>query len=353
MIGSVFADSPVGVNGPFETTFAFRISQLVSGGADGMCFVIANDPRGATALGDDGQWLGYGYDPINPPSNAINNSLVVEIDTYFGTGDLSDNEISIQTGGNGVNNSDAAFSIGRITPPINMSDGNVHVMRISYTPGTLAVYLDDLVTPKLSVAYDIMAGGTWVVSGTPVGGLGLIGGSQAYVGFASATGLAWEDHDVLWWNWDSSFGPPPVAYCTAKINSLGCVPAIASDGIPSGASSGFTVSATNVRNQKAGVLLYTLDGRKVTPFQGGFVCLAPAIRRTPALNSGGHHFLLKDCSGGWRIDMNAFAAGVMGGQPAAGLHRPGSSVHCQWWGRDPDDPFGSALTDALRYELAP
>jgi hypothetical protein len=146
---------------------------------------------------------------------------------------------------------------------------------------------------------------------------------------------------------------PPVSYCTAKPNGIGCIPAIGWEGHPSGANSGFTVSSTNVRNQKVGVLLYTLDGRDVMPFQGGYLCLASPIRRTPGRNSNGSHYLVVDCSGGWRIDMNAFAAGAIGGQPAAGLHRPGSSVHCQWWGRDPGDPFGSALTDALQYEIAP
>jgi len=147
---------------------------------------------------------------------------------------------------------------------------------------------------------------------------------------------------------------PPLAYCTAKPNSIGCVPAISSMGSPTGlASFGFTVSATNIRNQTVGVLLYTLDGRDVTPFQGGYLCLATPIRRTPERSSNGDNHPSKNCSGGWRIDMNAFAAGAIGGTPAAGLHAPGSSVHCQWWGRDPGDPFGTALTDGLQYELGP
>ena len=43
----------------------------------------------------------------------------------------------------------------------------------------------------------------------------------------------------------------PIVYCTAKPNSLGCTPSIASSGTPSAsASSGFTVSTTNVLNNK-------------------------------------------------------------------------------------------------------
>jgi len=354
MKGSVFADAPVGVNGPFETTFAFQITQQVSGGADGMCFVIANDPRAATALGDGGTALGYGHDPLNPPSNAIHNSLVIEIDTWLSTGDLSTNEISIQTGGNGVNNPDASFSIGRITPPINMSDGLVHVMRISYTPGTLAVYLDDLVTPKLSVAYDIISGGTWVVSGTPVGGLSLLGGSQAYVGFCSATGGAWENHDVLWWNWDSC--PAALTYCTAKSNALGCIPVIGSSGSPSASSgSGFIVSATQVRNNKNGLLFYGVNGRSALPFQGGFLCVATPVKRTGSTNSGGTPAPANDCTGVYAIDMNLFAVSPGPPLPLPALQVPGTLVNCQWWGRDPGFPApnNTTLSDGLEYQVCP
>jgi hypothetical protein len=143
----------------------------------------------------------------------------------------------------------------------------------------------------------------------------------------------------------------PVAYCTAKTNSLGCIPAIGSSGIPSASvSSGFAVSATNVRNQKVGILLYTLGGRTALPFQGGWLCLAAPIRRTPARGSGGHMPQAHDCSGGYRIDMNAFAAGAVGGTPHPELRVPGMGVHCQWWGRDPGAVAGSSLTDALHYQ---
>ncbi|MDP1794569.1 MAG: hypothetical protein Q8K63_10590, partial [Acidimicrobiales bacterium] len=47
----------------------------------------------------------------------------------------------------------------------------------------------------------------------------------------------------------------PVVYCTAKTNSLGCVPQIAAQGTPSVSSpSGFVVSVSNTRNQREGLL---------------------------------------------------------------------------------------------------
>jgi hypothetical protein len=129
--------------------------------------------------------------------------------------------------------------------------------------------------------------------------------------------------------------------------------AVSNFGDIAAASSGFTVSATDVRNQKTGILLYTLDGRVVVPFQGGWLCLAPPIRRTPALGSGGSMLPAEDCSGRWSIDMSAFAAGVLGGTPEPALREAGTTVHCQLWGRDPGAIAGSSLTDALHYHIVP
>jgi len=146
----------------------------------------------------------------------------------------------------------------------------------------------------------------------------------------------------------------PVAYCTAKINSLGCLPAIYSVGAPStSAPSGFEVRAANVRNQKVGILLYSVTGRAATAFQGGFLCVAPPIRRTPQANSGGTALPTSDCTGEYSIDMNSFAQGLLGGTPSPALVVPGTVVDCQWWGRDPGFPApnNSTLSDALEYTL--
>ena len=49
----------------------------------------------------------------------------------------------------------------------------------------------------------------------------------------------------------------------------------------------FTVTGTNVRNHKSGLLVHGIHGRAAIVFQGGTLCVAPPIRRTPAVSSGG------------------------------------------------------------------
>ena len=102
------------------------------------------------------------------------------------------------------------------------------------------------------------------------------------------------------------FGPDPTTYCTAKTNSLGCVPAIAAVGIPSATSTPFDITAANVLNNKNGLLFYGYNGPTNTPFLGGTLCVAPPLRRTTVQNSGGNP-PPNDCSGSYVLDVVAVA----------------------------------------------
>ena len=148
----------------------------------------------------------------------------------------------------------------------------------------------------------------------------------------------------------------PTSYCTAKTNSLGCIPAISGTGVPSAsAGSGFTVGCTQVRNIKPGLLFYKVNGAQASlTFQCGTLCVGPSgIKRSPAQVAGGNPPPANDCSGTYSLDMNAFAVGALGGNPDPGLQVAGNTVQAQWWGRDQGfpAPCNTTLSDALEYTI--
>ncbi len=185
--GAAFTTTPHVVLGGFDTTFQFRITPPLNGTkAEGMAFVIQNSPAGANALGGAVWGIGYG-----PGANAspLANSLAIEIDTFQDgfLSDTSSNELTVHTNGPANNNENEAFSIGRVTPAVNMSDGASHTMRVLYVPGTLDIFLDNLTAPVLSVPYDFTTGGNFLNNGLSVAGLNLPS-AAAHVGFTATTG---------------------------------------------------------------------------------------------------------------------------------------------------------------------
>ncbi len=137
------------------------------------------------------------------------------------------------------------------------------------------------------------------------------------------------------------------SYCTAKTNSAGCAPAISALGLAS-ASSGavFDVRATNVLNQKLGLLFYGFAPSNA-PFQGGTLCVAPPTLRTPLQSSAGSPSGA-NCTGTFSFDFNDLIAS--GAVPALSA---GQQVFCQYWYRDPASPSTTGLTNGLRFLINP
>lgn len=135
------------------------------------------------------------------------------------------------------------------------------------------------------------------------------------------------------------------SYCTAKVNSLGCTPAVASSGIPSMSSaSSFDVSASMVINNKVGILFYGLAPAAI-PFQGGLLCVQPPIRRTAVQASGGNP-PPNDCTGSFSFDFNAYAQS--GVDPNV---TTGAMLYGQYWSRDPLSPSTTSLSDGLFWTM--
>ena len=145
----------------------------------------------------------------------------------------------------------------------------------------------------------------------------------------------------------SLYPAAPSAYCTAKTNSQGCVPAIGWSGSASVSSAApFTVSCANLLNQVSGLYFYS-HGPGATPFQGGTFCVSTPTRRAPLLNSGGSASGI-DCTGVLAFDFNArIDSGV---DPTL---IAGAEVFVQCWSRDSASPSTTNLSNALRFVINP
>ena len=166
----------------FESQFRFQITDPDSGGGgDGFAFVIQNTSD--SILGGGGGHMGY---------HQIPNSLAIEFDTSQNADDPNDNHVSVHTRGLLRNHSNHSYSLGSFTPSgFKLDEGDIHTVKIAYSPGSLSVFLDDLTNPMLTVPVDLNE-------------LLDLDFGRAYVGFAGATGGGWENHDILDWN----FGHP-------------------------------------------------------------------------------------------------------------------------------------------------
>jgi hypothetical protein len=141
-------------------------------------------------------------------------------------------------------------------------------------------------------------------------------------------------------------GAPAVVYCTAKLNSQLCVPAIAASGYASVSNSApFTISASSILNQKTGLLFYGYQAN-ATSFQGGTLCVHAPIKRTATMNSGGSP-TGTNCTGTFAFDFNALIQA--GGDPLIAI--VGQQVNAQYWSRDPQDPFTTNTTNAVQFAV--
>lgn len=141
------------------------------------------------------------------------------------------------------------------------------------------------------------------------------------------------------------------AFCPPKLNSCGTFPVIEAFGQPSATSgSGYVIQASNAPGQQIGLLVYGDQGQSITPVLGGYLCVAQFNRAVPVVDGVGSS---GSCNGVLSIDMNSFAAGALGGNPQSFLSIPGTTIHTQFWARDPMNSFGALLTAGHSYTVCP
>ena len=160
---------------------------------------------------------------------------------------------------------------------------------------------------------------------------------------ASPDHLARYDLDVV-------TGTPAFPYCTAKSGLVCGTPDMTASGFSSvSSSSGFVIAAGPARPSKQGVLIYTDSGPAATPFNNGLLCISPPVKRATQIFSGGTP---GQCDGVFATDLNAFTAGLIGGNPAPFLSVPGTVVWAQYWGRD-TFATGNFLSQGISFTIGP
>lgn len=175
--GAFWYRKKMSVTKSFTAQFKMKMSKADKerGGADGIAFVIQNDPR-KLGLGQFGESMGYG---------GLANCIVVEFDTYD-NGEGSANHVSIQTGGKGFVSRfrEHTRAISHKVPRLKNS---IRKVKITYAKKLIKVYIDGkfVLKTKINIGKELKLG------------LG-----KAYIGFTSATAKAFSQQEIIEWKWE-------------------------------------------------------------------------------------------------------------------------------------------------------
>jgi hypothetical protein len=150
--------------GAFKASFTY---QDVSGGADGVAFVLQNDPRGTSALGGVGGSLGFGTpNPITP-------SAALELNIYTGNGEI----VGYTFLTNGLTGASGANGNYQAPGAINLGSGHPIGVTLNYA------------STQLSLTFTDAIAGLFFSTNLNVGRLtDVVGGATAFVGFTGADG---------------------------------------------------------------------------------------------------------------------------------------------------------------------
>ena len=180
--GSAFSQATINAS-TFSTFFEFRltnpggISDGTEIGADGFVFVV--QPVSSSIGGSGG---GLGYAGISP-------SVGVEFDTFQNGWDPSSNHVGVDVNGDVV-------SVQTVVEPTKFDNGNLWYAWVDYDGTTLDVRYSQ--TPNRPTNANLSR-----VINIP----SIIGSTTAFVGFTAGTGSAFENHDIITWQYNDSFSP--------------------------------------------------------------------------------------------------------------------------------------------------
>ena len=189
--GSAFSTNTVSLasNASFSTFFQFNMHDVGGSsdndgwGADGIVFTVETT---SNSVGGSGVGIGY---------TGIPKSLGVEFDTWNnGSGfDPDGNHVNFDYNGNFSPATDAVSVANR------MNDGNTWSVWVDYDGSTQSLELRLAEDSTVRPADPLLQANVDLVS--------ILGSTDAYVGFTAATGAAFEDHDILNWQFRQNFNP--------------------------------------------------------------------------------------------------------------------------------------------------
>ncbi|HEX4123034.1 MAG TPA: choice-of-anchor tandem repeat GloVer-containing protein [Verrucomicrobiae bacterium] len=157
--------------GAFHASFTY----LAIGSADGAAFVLQNDPRGVSALGIDGGFLGVGgTTPITP-------SAELELNLYTGGGE----NVGYTFLTDGLTGAGAANGNYHSTGTVNLAGGNPIAITMQYAQGQLALTFTDTVT-KATFSTNLNVGDLTAI----------VGGNTAYIGFTGGDGSSTSEQTI-------------------------------------------------------------------------------------------------------------------------------------------------------------
>lgn len=147
--GIAFSTTYLDLSRYFEIEFDIYLGNKNDLGADGIAFVIHNDPRGFQAYGTYGECLGYGrFSPNYEWGNYIAPSIALEFDTYQNLQQNDPRSDHIAYLENGVNLH--TYYWNSQNDDYNLEDDQLHNFRFRWNPKSQAitVYLDNKVVHK-------------------------------------------------------------------------------------------------------------------------------------------------------------------------------------------------------------
>jgi hypothetical protein len=226
--GAVWYNEKLHLQNGFETTFEFKMSPSCTttdgsdcAAGDGFAFVIQSNSD--SSIGCGGSALGFASDASQNCDSGIQNSFVVEFDTWHnpdlhdinlrGVGVTRTNATVTPTynfahaaffSQDGANTADHSSQLAGTPaiPPI--SDGEIHTARVVYIPGTssavpgrIFLYIDDLQSFVLTSPLRLTTTGACGVGASDKCVLDSLG--NAYLGFTAASGEIGQYHDIRQW----------------------------------------------------------------------------------------------------------------------------------------------------------